>query len=74
MRGQIRYEALRQRNTRGRVVIESTPAQRDPRGRTQAWQAQQRRAASAVKRRQAQEAAGQMSLDELADQGGLAEE
>jgi len=74
MRGQFRYESLRQPHTRGRIVIEATPASRDPRGRTQAWQAQQRRAASALKRRQAQEAAGQLSLDELAEQGGLAEE
>lgn len=74
MRGQLRYEALRQRHTRGRIVIEATPASRDPRGRTQAWQAQRRRAAVALKRRQERERGGQMSLDELADQGGLAEE
>ena len=74
MRGQFRYESLRQPHTRGRVLIEATPASRDPRGRTQAWQAQQRHAASALKRRQAQEEAGQLSLDELAEQGGLAQE
>ena len=74
MRGQFRYEALAEPHTRGRIVIEATPATRDPRGRTQAWQAQQRRAGKALHRRLEREIAGQLSIDELADQGGLAEE
>jgi hypothetical protein len=74
MRGQFRYEGLAEPYTRGRIVIEATPATRDPRGRTQAWQAQRRRAGIALQRRLEREIAGQLSLDELADQGGLAEE
>lgn len=74
MRGQFRYERLAQPHTRGRLVIEATPAARDARGRTQAWQALQRKAGAALQRRLEREAAGQLSLDELADQGGLAEE
>lgn len=74
LRGQFRYERLPGPHTRGRVVIETTPATRDPRGRTRAWQAQQRRVEQALRRRHAREIAGQLSLDELADQGGLAEE
>lgn len=73
-RGQFRYERPRGTGDRGRVVIETTPATRDPRGRTQAWQAQQHRAARALRRRRRTELQGQMSLDELADQGGLADE
>lgn len=73
MRGQFRYEPAGPQ-VRGRVVIESTPATRDPRGRTQAWQAQQRRAGAALRRRGAREIPGQMSIDDLADQGGLAED
>jgi hypothetical protein len=74
MRGQFRYEGLKQPHTRGRVVIDVSPAKRDPRGRTQAWQAQQKRAAAALRRRAARERAGQLSLDQLADEGGLADE
>jgi hypothetical protein len=74
MRGQFRYEGLAEPHTRGRIVIEASPATRDPRGRTQAWQAQRRRAGVALQRRLEREIAGQLSLDELADQGGLAEE
>jgi len=74
MRGQFRYEGLKQPHTRGRIVIDVSPAKRDPRGRTQAWQAQQKRAAAALRRRAARERAGQLSLDELADEGGLADE
>ena len=74
MRGQFRYEGLAQPHTRGRIVIEATPASRDPRGRTQAWQAQQHRAERALQRRYARQIPGQLSLDDLADHGGLAEE
>jgi hypothetical protein len=73
-RGQFRYERAQGTGDRGRVVIEATPATRDPRGRTQAWQAQQQRAARALRRRPRAELQGQMSLDELAYQGGLADE
>lgn len=74
MRGQFRYEALPQPDSRGRIIIESTPARRDPRGRTRAWQAQQTRAEAALRRRGARPSPGQMSIDDLADQGGLADE
>ncbi len=73
-RGQFRYERPRGTGDRGRLVIESTPAARDPRGRTQAWQAQQHRAERTLRRRRGQEAPGQMSIDELADDGGLADQ
>jgi hypothetical protein len=74
MHGQFRYERMAQPHTRGRIVIQATPATRDPRGRTRAWQAQQRRAENALQRRSARAVAGQLSLDELADEGGLAAE
>jgi hypothetical protein len=73
-RGQFRYERARGTGDRGRIVIEATPATRDPRGRTQAWQAQQRRAETVLRRRPRKELPGQLSIDDLADQGGLADE
>jgi hypothetical protein len=73
LRGQVRYEPLRQPDTRGRIVVESTPATRDPRGRTQSWQALERRAARVLKRSPAAQIPGQLSLDDLADEGGLYE-
>ncbi len=74
MRGEFRYESLREPHTRGRLVIESTPATRDPRGRTRTWQAQQRRAESAFRRPGTREIRGQLRLDRLADEGGLADD
>jgi len=75
MRGQFRYERMTEhQHTRGRIVIEKTPATRDPRGRTRAWQAQQRNAERALQRRSALATSGQLSIDELADEGGLASE
>jgi hypothetical protein len=74
MRGQFRYERMSQPHTRGRIVIQVTPATHDPRGRTRAWQAQQKRAEGALDRRGLQATSGQLSLDELAEQGGLASE
>ena len=73
-RGQFRYERAQGTGDRGRIVIEATPATRDPRGRTQAWQAQQRRAETVLRRRPRKELPGQLSIDDLADQGGLADE
>lgn len=74
MRGQFRYEPLGQPDSRGRIVFESTPAARDPRGRTRAWQAQQGRAEATLRRRGARPAPGQLSFDDLADLGGLVDE
>lgn len=74
MRGQIRYEPADGADMRGRLIIDSTPASKDPRGRTRAWQAQQRRAGAALRRPRPPRIAGQLSLDELADQGGLADD
>ncbi|HEX7290775.1 MAG TPA: hypothetical protein VF250_06560, partial [Conexibacter sp.] len=74
MRGQIRYEAGDGQDMRGRLIIDRTPATNDPRGRTRAWQAQQTRAGAALRRPRPPRIAGQLSLDELADQGGLADE
>jgi len=72
--GQFHYERAPGTGDRGRIVIKATPATRDPRGRTQAWQAQQRRAELALRRRSRKQIPGQLSIDDLADQGGLAEE
>lgn len=74
-KGQIRYERLRQPGTRGRLHILDSPAKRDPRGRTQAFQAQQRRG-QAVLGRKGRRASlpGQISLDELAEEAGLADD
>ena len=73
-RGQFRYERAQGTGDRGRIVLETTPATRDPRGRTQAWQAQQNRARQALKRPRPSQPPGQMSIDDLAGQGGLADE
>lgn len=74
MRGQFRYEPLAQPDSRGRIIFESSPAARDPRGRTRAWQAQQGRAEAALRRRGTRPIPGQLSLDDLADSGGLADD
>jgi hypothetical protein len=56
-----------------RIVIKYSPAQLDPRGATQGWQSVERRAARAVGRSPARtQVPGQMSIDELADEGGIA--
>jgi hypothetical protein len=73
-RGQFRYERAQGTGDRGRIVFEATPATRDPRGRTQAWQAQQKRAGRALKRPRPSRPPGQLSIEDLADQGGLADE
>jgi hypothetical protein len=57
-----------------RVVIYATPAGLDPRGATQSWQAQQRKAASALGRTRVSTIEGQLSLEDLAGGGGLATE
>ena len=74
MRGQFRYERMREPHQQGRIILLSTPARHDPRGRTRAWQAQQSRAENALQRRAAPATVAQLSLDELAEQGGLASE
>jgi hypothetical protein len=55
----------------GRVVIVSTPVDRDPRGMTQAWRATEGRAAKALNRQPKPQVEGQTSLDDLADEGGI---
>jgi hypothetical protein len=65
--------ALIQRSMR-RIKILTSPAMRDPRGRTRAWQAQQARAEAALRRRGPRPIPGQLSLDQLAGEGGLADE
>lgn len=73
-RGQFRYERAQGTGDRGRIVFDASPVTRDPRGRTQAWQAQQSRARRALRRPRTSQAPGQMSIDDLAEQGGLADE
>lgn len=74
LRGQFRYESASS-NTGGRIVILDSPARRDPRGRTRAWQAHRDRSSAALSRPPAKrQIPGQLSLDELADSGGLADE
>jgi hypothetical protein len=58
----------------GRVVILATPADRDPRGMTQAWQAAEGRAAKGLNRRHQPQVPGQMSLEDLAGEGGIGRE
>jgi hypothetical protein len=74
MRGQFVFEPVVEPDSRGRIKILTTPAMRDPRGRTRAWQAQQTRAEAALRRRGPRPIPGQLSLDQLADEGGLADE
>ena len=73
MSGQFRLEPGGS-NRGSRLVIESTPAKKDPRGRTQAWQAQQRRASRALRRRPQPAIEGQTSIYDLAEEGGLTDE
>lgn len=76
-KGQFRYEppSGKQPHTPARLVILDSPATRHPQGRTQAFQAQQRRTEKVLrgKSRSAPNPA-QTSLDELAQEGGLADE
>lgn len=69
----FRFEPRTGRND-GRVVIVATPADRDPRGMTQAWQAVEGRAARALNRRAKPQHPGQMSLEDLAGEGGIGRE
>lgn len=71
-KGQFRFEPAVP-NVAARLVIEATPATMDPRGQTQAWQAQQRRAERALRRPRRPQIEGQLSIDDLADEGGLVE-
>jgi hypothetical protein len=61
-------------NRRSRVVIETTPAVMDPRGQTQAWRAQQRRATRMLRGKAQVQPEAQLSLEDLAEQGGLADD
>jgi len=77
MKGQFRYEAPSgiQPHPPGRLVITDSPATRHPQGRTQAFQAQQRKAEKVLRRKSRKgPIPGQTSLDELAQEGGLADE
>ncbi|HZO96450.1 MAG TPA: hypothetical protein VFB42_03675 [Gaiellaceae bacterium] len=73
MRRYFRYEP-RTGSSQGRVVILSTPAALDPRGATRAWQAAQGRAARSIGRQPQPQIEGQLSLEDLAETGGIAEE
>lgn len=59
-----------------RVRIVESPAASDPRGTPQSWQAQQRRAAKALGRKRQPQIEGQieLSLDALAQAGGVGED
>lgn len=77
MKGQIRYEppSGRQPHTPARLAILDSPANRHPQGRTQAFQAQQRKAEKVLRRKSRKAPIpGQTSLDDLAQEGGLADE
>jgi hypothetical protein len=58
----------------GRVIVLRTPASFDPRGATRAWQAGQDRAARALGRQPRPQIEGQLSLEDLAEAGGIADE
>jgi hypothetical protein len=73
MRRDFRYEP-RTGSTQGRVVILRTPAAFDPRGATRAWQAAQGRAARSIGRQPQPQIEGQLSLEDLAETGGIADE
>lgn len=72
LRGRIRLDPGAA-NHRSRIRILSTPATNRPQGRTQAWQAQQRRAAKGLRGQPRPPIEGQTSLDDLAEEGGLAD-
>jgi hypothetical protein len=59
-----------------RVRIVESPAASDPRGTPQSWQAQQRRAAKALGRQRQPQIEGQieLSLEDLAQEGGVGED
>lgn len=57
-----------------RVVVLRSPAGADPRGATQQWQAEARRAGRATGRTRAPAPEGQLSIEDLAREGGLADE
>ncbi len=59
-----------------RVRIVESPAASDPRGTPQSWQAQQRRAAKALGRKRQPQIEGQieLSLEDLAQEGGIGED
>lgn len=68
---QFRFE--RSQAYEPRVAVVRTPASADPRGATQQWQAQGRRVRRALGREGQKPAIeGQISLDELAREGGIA--
>lgn len=58
----------------GTPSFEAVPAWKRPQGRTQAWQAQQRRASRGLRGQAREQIEGQTSLDDLAAEGGLADE
>jgi hypothetical protein len=73
MRRDIRFEPT-SGQTRSRIAVIHSPVQFDPRGATQSWQAVERRAARALGRTPRPQIPGQMSLEDLAGEGGLAAE
>jgi hypothetical protein len=56
-----------------RVVVIRSPASADPRGATQQWQAEARRASRAIGRTRDPRPEGQLSIEDLAREGGLAD-
>jgi hypothetical protein len=56
-----------------RVVVIRSPASADPRGATQQWQAEARRASRAIGRTRQPAPEGQLSIEDLAREGGLAD-
>jgi hypothetical protein len=73
LKGDFSYEP-RTGSAQGRVVVLQSPARLRPQGRTQAWQARERRFAEAMDRGHAEPPQEPLfSLDQLAEQGGLAD-
>jgi hypothetical protein len=73
LRAEMRYEP-RTGTMDGRAVFTRTPAEFDPRGATRAWQAVGERASRALGRERHAAVEGQLSLEDLAEEGGIAEE
>jgi hypothetical protein len=76
-KGKFRYEppSGKQPRSPARLVITDSPATRHPQGRTQAFQAQQRRTEKVLRGKSRQKPnPAQTSLDELAQEGGVADE
>lgn len=69
----LRYEAATPQ-TRARIRILSSPADLRPQGRTQSWQARRRAAGQLLGRGVSAPSPEQLSLDDLASEGGVGED